>query len=64
QIAANAPLSVRAAKRMVQDIHVAAGLDVAKHLAAQVWKPVYESEDAIEGPRAFREKREPAWRGR
>jgi enoyl-CoA hydratase/carnithine racemase len=64
QIAANAPLSVRAAKCMVQDIHVAAGLDVAKQMSARVWKPVYESEDAIEGPRAFREKREPAWRGR
>jgi enoyl-CoA hydratase/carnithine racemase len=62
-IAKNAPLSVRAAKRMV---YAVAGRDLAGalELGEEIWKPVYESEDAQEGPRAFREKREPVWRGR
>jgi enoyl-CoA hydratase/carnithine racemase len=62
-IAKNAPLSVRAAKRMV---YAVAGLDLASALdeGDRVWKPVYESEDAQEGPRAFREKRAPKWVGR
>lgn len=32
--------------------------------ADTLWDPVYRSEDAQEGPRAFREKRRPDWRGR
>jgi 1,4-dihydroxy-2-naphthoyl-CoA synthase len=30
----------------------------------RLFEPVYLSEDAQEGPRAFREKREPRWRAR
>jgi enoyl-CoA hydratase/carnithine racemase len=62
-IARNAPLSVRAAKRMV---YAVAGAPLADALDAgdRIWQPVYESEDAQEGPRAFREKRAPVWRGR
>jgi enoyl-CoA hydratase/carnithine racemase len=62
-IAKNAPLSVRAAKRMV---YAVAGADLASAFAEgdRVWKAVYESEDAQEGPRAFREKRAPVWRAR
>jgi enoyl-CoA hydratase/carnithine racemase len=62
-LAKNAPLSVRAAKRMV---YAVAGADLASALdeGERIWKPVYESEDAQEGPRAFREKRAPVWRGR
>jgi enoyl-CoA hydratase/carnithine racemase len=62
-IAKNAPLSVRAAKRMV---YAVAGATLADALAEgdRIWQPVYESEDAQEGPRAFREKRPPVWRGR
>ena len=32
--------------------------------AEEIWAPVYRSADAQEGPRAFREKRTPVWRGR
>jgi enoyl-CoA hydratase/carnithine racemase len=62
-IANNAPLSVRAAKRMV---YAVAGKSLASALdeGERIWQPVYESEDAQEGPRAFREKRAPVWRGR
>ena len=62
-IAKNAPLSVRAAKRMV---YAVAGASVASALdeGDRVWESVYESEDAQEGPRAFREKRPPVWSGR
>jgi len=62
-IAKNAPLSVRAAKRMVYAVAgqaLAAALDEGD----RVWQPVYESEDAQEGPRAFREKRAPVWKAR
>jgi enoyl-CoA hydratase/carnithine racemase len=57
-----APLSVRAAKasvRAAMDLGCKAGLE----RAAELHKPVYASEDAIEGPRAFAEKRAPNWRG-
>lgn len=62
-IAKNAPLSVRAAKRMVYAV-AGQGLDAALDAADPIWKPVYESEDAQEGPRAFREKRAPTWKAR
>ncbi|EHR53505.1 enoyl-CoA hydratase/carnithine racemase [Saccharomonospora amisosensis] len=63
RIAANAPLSVLAAKAT---IYAAAdrGWHDALDEADRIWEPVYLSEDAQEGPRAFREKRKPVWRGR
>ena len=58
-IAANAPLSVAAAKRTV--LMSAPQLGDA---ADTLWEPVYRSADAQEGPRAFLEKRAPNWQGR
>jgi enoyl-CoA hydratase/carnithine racemase len=62
RIAANAPLSVRAGKAM---IYAAAERGWSDGLAEadRIWEPVYLSEDAQEGPRAFSEKRPPVWRG-
>ena len=36
----------------------------AYDLADEIWEPVYLSDDAQEGPAAFREKRAPQWKGR
>jgi enoyl-CoA hydratase/carnithine racemase len=62
-IAANAPLTVKAARELVylsSEMGRAAGLRAAHHL----FESVYLSEDAQEGPRAFAEKRPPKWTGR
>lgn len=63
QIARNAPLSVRAAKRtvrLVAELPLAEAYDEAE----RIWEPVYLSDDAQEGPAAFRDKRRPEWSGR
>ena len=62
-IAANAPLSVRAAKQMVYRAAVGRSEDEFA-IADAIWEPVYRSEDAQEGPRAFGERRPPQWKGR
>ncbi|EIV92511.1 enoyl-CoA hydratase-related protein [Frankia sp. QA3] len=62
-IAANAPLSVRAAKRTV-GLLAQLPLSEAYREAERIWEPVYLSADAQEGPRAFSEKRRPVWSGR
>lgn len=63
RIAANAPLSVRAAKEMVYAV-AEHGRSAAFDVAERIWEPVYLSEDAQEGPRAFAEKRAPRWQAR
>ena len=63
-IASNAPLSVRAAKRMVYAVADAVRGPEAFALAEAIWEPVYMSEDAQEGPLSFAEKRPPRWQGR
>jgi enoyl-CoA hydratase/carnithine racemase len=62
RVAGNAPLSVQAGKAMVYGTR---GLDpaAAAELAERLFEPVYDSADAQEGPRAFRERRLPAWTG-
>ena len=63
KIAGNAPLSVRAGKAMVYE---AAERGRSGGFAAgdRFYEAAYLSEDAQEGPRAFREKRPPQWKGR
>jgi enoyl-CoA hydratase/carnithine racemase len=63
RIASGAPMSVIAAKasvRATMDLGCAAGLEEGKRLH----EGVYASQDAIEGPRAFAEKRPPVWQGK
>jgi len=63
KIIEGAPLSIKAAKASVlagMDLGCAAGLVEANRLHIDT----YASLDAIEGPRAFAEKRKPVWQGR
>ncbi|MCZ2498813.1 enoyl-CoA hydratase/isomerase family protein [Xylophilus sp. Kf1] len=63
RIAQNAPLSVRAVKRLVRQ-----GLDMPLDKAIQTEHYVFgllrDTEDRIEGRKAFQEKRAPVYRGR
>ena len=64
-IAVNAPLSVRATKRVIHDV-AAFGSDWGEDIWTmndQEAKAVFASADAAEGPCAFAEKRAPRWRG-
>jgi enoyl-CoA hydratase len=62
-ITKNAPLTVRASLRML-DLADEMGVRAAEMAADEIFKEVYLSEDAKEGPLAFKEKREPVWKGR
>lgn len=64
-IAANAPLSVRASKRIAYR-SASCGSDWEDdvwQLNSRECRDVFTSADGKEGPRAFAEKRPPVWRG-
>ena len=58
-----APLSVVAVRQVVRHT-MNMGLDAAFEVGRQVCAPLYASEDAKEGARAFKEKRKPQWQGK
>ena len=62
-IAQNAPLSVRAGKQMVYAV-AEVGWSEALEAGDAAYENVYLSEDAQEGPLAFKEKRAPVWKAR
>ena len=63
EITANAPLAVRASRRVIVDGSLL-GDDEAFALSAEASRGVFQSEDFKEGPLAFIEKRPPKWQGR
>jgi NAD(P)-dependent dehydrogenase (short-subunit alcohol dehydrogenase family) len=63
EVAANAPLAVKASKRVVRESSVWAEDELFARQAPLI-EVVRNSEDATEGARAFVEKRAPAWQGR
>lgn len=62
-IATNAPLTVAAGKRLV-GLAADLGPTLAREPADWLYEHVYRSDDAQEGPLAFKEGRPPVWKGR
>ena len=59
----NAPLTLTASKWLMR-VGAEAGVGATGKIAGEIFRHVYASEDAIEGPRAFREGRKPQWKNR
>jgi enoyl-CoA hydratase/carnithine racemase len=62
-IASNGPLSVQAIKRSLQETEGLPEADALK-IELEIGLPIFGTEDAREGPKAFAEKRTPNFKGR
>jgi enoyl-CoA hydratase/carnithine racemase len=62
-ISENAPLTIRASKRIVRELLRSSAAFDAQSCAALV-KQCFDSQDYIEGRRAFMEKRKPVFQGK
>lgn len=62
-IVSNAPLGVKAGRQLTY-MATEMGRSAAMPIGDQCFEAAYRSEDALEGPRAFKERRKPHWQGR
>ncbi len=63
KIAANGPLAVKAIRRSVKECLGKPEREALK-LESEISAPIFQTEDAREGPKAFMEKRQPVYKGR
>jgi enoyl-CoA hydratase len=63
KIAANGPLAVKAIRRSVKEC-LGKPEREALRLETEISAPIFQTEDAREGPKAFMEKRQPVYKGR
>ena len=66
-VAANAPLALKAIKAVIKatlPLDVKAGYALMRSSAIPPYDAMIRSEDALEGPLAFSEKRKPEWKGK
>jgi enoyl-CoA hydratase len=63
RITANAPLAVQATKQSVWE-GLGMSLSEAYRNESMISSYIFQTEDAVEGPKAFAEKRPPNWQGR
>jgi enoyl-CoA hydratase len=63
RISENGPLGVAMTKKLMRTV-AEKGVQAAREVAAKEHDTVFKSEDALEGSRAFAEKRAPQWKGR
>ncbi|MAA75983.1 MAG: enoyl-CoA hydratase [Salinisphaeraceae bacterium] len=63
RVVANGPLAIAASKRVIVEQAGWPDSEIFERQRA-ITDPIFSSEDAVEGSRAFAEKREPNWQGR